>query len=432
MENPRQIAVRVLKRIAALEGFAEELLEQELVGVSLAAVDRGLLQELVYGIVRSRSALHWLIQQKTAGRTQQIELQILLSLGLYQMFWLDRIPDHAAVHETVQLAKELGFGPQAGFVNAVLRGYARDKERTAEQLVRLREEHPATGFSHPEWLLARWNTRWDPPAVRQLLEWNNRPAPTYARLNSLRTDAEALQAQWREEKVEFQAWESEWTGSNMVFQLLSHPSLHTLPSFQRGMFYLQDPSTLLSVQMLDPQPGEAILDLCAAPGGKTTYIAQRMNDQGYIMAQDLDIHRRQLIKENCERLGVRCVQISRATTAINPDLSKPFDRILVDAPCSNTGVMRRRVDLRWRIQPAEIPRLARLQRDLLQRTVQQLKKGGTLVYSTCSLESDENRSVVEEFLREQRDFTLETERELLPFRDHVDGAYVAKLRRRGE
>ena len=190
---------------------------------------------------------------------------------------------------------------------------------------------------------------------------------------------------------------------------------------------MQDPSTLLAVDALDPQPGDSVLDLCAAPGGKTTYAAQRMENQGYIMAQDLDVRRREMIRSNCERLGVTIVNISRATGTVNLELSEPFDRVLLDAPCSNTGVMRRRVDLRWRVQSAEVDRLRMLQVDLLHRSFLQLKGGGTLIYSTCSLEPEENSAVVHQFLAEHPAFRLDYERELLPFKDHVDGAYVARL-----
>ena len=191
---------------------------------------------------------------------------------------------------------------------------------------------------------------------------------------------------------------------------------------------MQDPSTLLAVRALDPQPGDTVLDYCAAPGGKTTFIAQLMQNKGLIRAQDVELHRRELIRQNCERLGVTCVQIVRAAgTVVFAELSAPFDRVLVDAPCLNTGVLRRRVDLRWRLRPAEITRLTANQLGLLLGAATQLKAGGTLVYSTCSLEPEENGGVVQQFLAAQKDFRLAHERQLLSCRDQVDGAYVAAL-----
>ena len=185
----------------------------------------------------------------------------------------------------------------------------------------------------------------------QLLQWNNTPPPIYARLNLLKTDFAALAPAWRQEGVEFMEQEWDWTGRNLIFELKSHPPLPQCNSFQRGFFYVQDPGTLLAVNELDAQPGENILDLCAAPGGKTAYIAQRMQNRGRIAARDNQPERLKLARENCARLGITCVEFQDSGTP------SAFDRILVDAPCSNTGVLRRRVDLRWRIKPAEIDRL---------------------------------------------------------------------------
>jgi 16S rRNA (cytosine967-C5)-methyltransferase len=222
-----------------------------------------------------------------------------------------------------------------------------------------------------------------------------------------------------------------------MFELRSHPPLATLPSFQQGLFYVQDPSTLLAVCELAPRPGERVLDLCAAPGGKTTFIAQLMQNQGPVVAEDNDPARLARVQENCLRLGVSCVQVQRPDTGSGIEVptkgegqagaAQKFDRVLLDAPCSNTGVMRRRVELRWRIQPAEIERLRGVQLRLLRRAVSRLRPGGTLVYSTCSLEPEENQQVVQEFCRETAGVQCVAERVLTPVQDHVDGAYVARL-----
>ena len=385
-QKPREIAFRVLLEHRDGAHFLEYLLELAFAKGSISPADRGLAQELAYGLVRWEKTLDWLIDQKTRERPEKPALQILLRLGLYQLFWLDRIPDHAAVHETVELAKHLGFKSQAGFINAVLRGSLRDRDATRQKLAELRERDPAKGLSHPDWLYQRWRERWGEPDVRRLMEWNNQPPPTYARVNTIKTDAAQLAAVWRREGVRFRACvgtsplsipgsgsttsilqsapvtqaresttdtsqsspsplngeragvrgentpnappvpqdlataegirapveqgddlttsktfplppqpqdvatpkllplaflkgerrdegSSQAGHSTIVFELLDHPPLATLRSFQDGWFYIQDPSTLLSVHELDPQPGETILDMCSAPGGKTTYIA---------------------------------------------------------------------------------------------------------------------------------------------------------------
>ncbi len=455
VQKPREIAARVLQHREKAADYVEDLLEAPL--SALSGADRGLCQELVYGVVRWQRTLDWLIARRTGGRTQKTTLQVLLRLGLYQMLWLDRIPGHAAVNETVELARQLGCGPQSGFVNALLRGYARERDQARKELDDLKTTQPPLGHSHPDWLCERWQQRWGADKLRQLLEWNNTPPNIFARINTLRTDAGRLVELWRSEGVNYNLFRRNWLEENVVFELKSHPSLASLPSFQQGLFYVQDPGTLLAVRELDPRPGETILDFCAAPGGKTTYIAQLMQNRGRLVARDTNPFRLQRLRENCERLGVSGVETSVAggdeVDAWRRFLSRydqqgaipnragsesrapvqaeeRFDRVLVDAPCSNTGVMRRRVDLRWRIRPEEIDRLRQVQHELLEDASVQTKPGGVLVYSTCSLEPEENGHVVKEYLANHPDFKLETERELFPFTDGVDGAYVARFIKR--
>jgi 16S rRNA (cytosine967-C5)-methyltransferase len=425
-QKPRQIAARILGQRRVNSLFVEDLLEIALANAPLSSADRGLCQEIVYGVVRWQATLDWLIARKTNDRAQKSALQNLLRLGLYQIFWLDRIPDHAAVHETVELAKQNGFGPQAGFVNAVLRGYLREAAETKQLLAGLKISQPALGWSHPEWLVEKWQKQFGDEHIRQLLEWNNTPPKSFARVNTLKTDAGRLVEKWREENVDYDFVRRDWLEENLIFELKSHPPLYSLVSFCDGWFYIQDPSTLFAGCKLGAQPGETILDLCAAPGGKTTFIAQLMNNQGKIAACDISDDRLKLVQENCVRLGISCVEtILSSTFNLQPST---FNRILVDAPCSNTGVMRRRVDLRWRISPEEISRLQQTQLDLLKLAATKLKPGGILVYSTCSLEPEENSEVVEEFMHEHKNFKREAERQLLPFADNVDGAYVARLK----
>jgi len=426
-QNPREIAVQILQRRQGGE-FVENLLDSALERARLAPADRGLCQELVYGIVRWQTTLDWLIARKTRDQAQKPSLQDLLRLGLYQIFWLDRIPNHAAVNETVELAKRNRLSAQAGFINAVLRGYLREFDATKELLADLKVNQPHIGYSHPDWLVERWQKQWDKDLTLRLLEWNNSPPKTFARVNMLKADPGKLLSQWRDEDVEYDFVRYDWIEENLVFELKSHPPLARLPSFQQGLFYIQDPSTLLAVKALDPKPGETILDLCAAPGGKLTYIAQLMNNEGRLIAHDLSPDRLKLVEENCARLGVTCVQQMLPST-LHTRPPSHFDSILLDAPCSNTGVMRRRVDLRWRIKAEEISRLRNMQFDLLKQAASILKPGGVLVYSTCSLESEENQSLVGDFLSTHTNFKLEIQRELTPFTNGVDGTYVARFRK---
>ncbi|MBA4147925.1 MAG: 16S rRNA (cytosine(967)-C(5))-methyltransferase RsmB [Verrucomicrobia bacterium] len=429
-QKPREIAARVLLRRESGKEYVETLLEEELNVSTMSPVDRGLCTELVYGTVRWQRTLDWLISRKTKERPQKAGLMVLLRLGLYQLFWLGRVPDHAAVFETVEVGRRMGFNTQAGFLNAILRGYTREKSETDKLLEELKIKDPALAFSQPSWLVQRWKERYGPQKTRELLEWNNIPANTFARVNTLKTDAEKLAQQWQEEGVEFTAKKFDWIPDGLIYQLDVHPPLGRLKSFQQGLFYVQDPSTLLAVQELDPRPDETILDLCAAPGGKATFMAQLMQNRGKVAAEDIEPQRLELIRDNYTRLGITCIETSITPQEIEAAPTLRYDRILIDAPCSNTGVLKRRVDLRWRIRPEELERLSKTQLQLLRLAAPRLKPGGTLIYSTCSLEPEENKDLVHQFIAEQPQFDLQNERELLPFVEHVDGAYVAKLKLR--
>ncbi len=427
-QTPREIAARVLRRRELSDQFVETLLGDELANLPVSARDRGLVQELVYGVVRWERTLDWLIEKKAERRPPDAPVRSLLRLGLYQIFWLNRIPDHAAVFETVELAEALGGEGVAAFVNALLRGFLREFDATRRAIEELKRRDPATGWSHPTWLVQAWTQRWGEDAVQRLLEWNNSPAPTFVRINTLQARPEKIVEKWRmEENVEYDFGRWDWIPENTAFKLKAHPPLERLETFRRGGFYVQDPSTLLAVRLLDPQPGDRILDACAAPGGKTTYIAQVLGDDGEIIAEDVSEERLALIRANCKRLAVVSVE-ARLSTGDGPVLPE-YDRALVDAPCSNTGVLRRRLDARWRTRPADLRQLAEQQFQLLARTADRVRPGGAVVYSTCSLEPDENVAVVERFIAARQDYRLLSQRTLLPHVDGVDGAYAAKLER---
>jgi 16S rRNA (cytosine967-C5)-methyltransferase len=424
-QKPREIAARILLQHGEGNAFLEETLDRELRHHSLKAVDRSLIQELCYGVLRWRLTLDWLIDRQLHHRQPDPMGRTLLRLGLYQLFWLERVPPHAAVNETVDVVRALAPAAQAGFINAMLRTYARNMDPTRELLRELRLRDPAVGWSHPRWLVDRWKARLSPHELQAFLEWNNSPAPVYARINALRCEPGRLLETWRDEGVNYDFGRWDWVPPNLVFLLRRHPPLERLTSFRQGCFYIQDPSTLLPVSLLAPQPGARILDLCAAPGGKTTLLAQLIDNDGTIIAVDPDARRRQRLSENCERLGADVSVVPPA----HPSVQGSFDSILVDAPCSNTGVLRRRLDARWRLRPAELGRCQQRQRQVLADGLRRLGRGGRLVYSTCSVEPEENEEVVAAALAEFPEIRRESERLLHPARDKVDGAFAALLRK---
>lgn len=423
----RSVALEILLQREEPGDFIEHRLERVAGFTTLSEEDRRLAREIAFGVLRNRTALDRMIAARTDGRPQRPVLRGILQSAVYQLLFLDRIPDHAAVNEAVLLARQRGFGAQSGFVNAVLRGITREKEACRQALEALRTQDPARGWSHPEWLVQRWAATLGEAGLQRLLAWNNAAPTTLARVNRLKTTPEALLSRWRSEGVECSPVGVDWADPDTLFALTRHPSLETLGSFREGGFYVQDPSTLMAVHLLDPRPGEQVLDLCSAPGGKTLAIAERLQNTGSIVAHDIHPGRLELVRENAQRLGVSGLEIQPG-----PDLGgleRRFDRVLVDAPCSNTGVLRRRIELRWRIQPEEILRLAAEQLRLLRQAALRVRPGGVLVYSTCSLEPEENGQVVEAFLREHPGWVEVARRALHPVSESVDGAFAAKLLR---
>jgi 16S rRNA (cytosine967-C5)-methyltransferase len=415
--DPRAAALALLRRWEQGRAWADEMLHAELAHTKLSAADKKLLVELFYGVIRWRALLDWVIASRCREKTSTGDIAHLLRLGVYQILLLDRVPDHAAVHETVKLAPTT----KRGFPNALLRRVTREKAQIQLSWEQLERDDPATAFSHPPFLVERWRKQFGAERTVALLEWNNQPPPIFARVNTLRATIEQLREELRREDVVVR----DSAVHPLCLEIEPPGSIERLGSFQAGHFYVQDPSTLLAVDLLDPQPGEIILDACAAPGGKTTYIAQKMQNRGQVIAADASSRRLKLVTENAERLGVSIVGTQHSALSTQHS----FDRILVDAPCSNTGVLRRRVDLRWRIKESEIARLAKMQREILDRVAPALKPGGRLVYSTCSLETEENEQVVSAFLERHGDFHLVEKRTMFPAESNMDGAFVAVLAR---
>jgi 16S rRNA (cytosine967-C5)-methyltransferase len=412
-KGARALCQRALMEWAKGSVFSDEILHGLLGRHTLQPSDRGLLTELFYGVLRHLRQLDYLIAQLRDGPLDE-RTRNLLRAGLYQIFQM-RVPAHAAVHETVSMA-----GATRGLVNAVLRRALREKESLSGRLVL---EPLPVRESHPDFLVARWLARFGPDSTESLCRLNNTPSENFFRVNTLKTTLEQL--------VEMQPEAVVHDAERGVLKLRRIP-----PDWlEAGWGYVQDPSTLLAPDLLEPQSGERVLDACAAPGGKTTYIAQKMGGRGRVIACDLYDSRIRRLKENVARLGTISVRVHLVDFLLAPEpgsplLEAPFDRILLDVPCSNTGVIRRRVDVRWRLTEEDFVRMPVQQFGLVRRAVPLLKDGGVLVYSTCSLEAEENEAVVERIGRELPELALEEVRSSLPFRDGVDGAFAARFRKR--
>ena len=410
--SARRVALAALTKLQKRKDFADAIIADLLSNTVLGSADRAFAVELFYGVLRNLTLLDFWIRALRPARID-VDLRDIVRSGLYQLF-ITKTPEHAAVYETVALASKR----ERPVVNAILRSATRRRQ----ELEAAGKSQPLdVRFSHPRFLIERWKEQFGGKATEALSEWNNRPPPIYARINQLKIDRQIFLERYREARAVPEV-------SNFVELPLPTQALN------QGDGYIQDPSTAIACQLLQPREGEKILDACAAPGGKTSYLAELMKNDGLIVACDRDPARLRLLEQNLARLGVQIATIvghdwtqHRIPDAIRSEA--PFDRILIDVPCTNTGVMRRRVDVRWRLKPADLTRMQTCQIEITRAVLPLLKPSGILVYSTCSLEREENEVVVQHFLKTMSTLQLEEERRLLPFREHFDGAFAARLRR---
>jgi 16S rRNA (cytosine967-C5)-methyltransferase len=409
--SARRIALAALRRWRKEKRFADSIISGCLAKTELTYSDRAFALELFYGVLRNLTLLDFWIGCLRSSRVEAALCDVL-RLGLYQFFFL-KTAQHAAVYETVELASK----QQRAVINGILRAAVRQRD---ELLARAGTQPLSVRTSHPQFLVARWQQHFGATGAEELCRWNNLPPQVYGRLNRLRIDRETFLQLYPE---------SQPLPRNSDFVEFATLAASAL---DRGDCYIQDPSTVIACQLLDPKPTEKILDACAAPGGKAGYIAQLMKNRGTIVACDRDPERLQILKDNMARLSVAivaCVRHDWTRGRIPAEIASvaPFDRILVDVPCSNTGVMRRRVDVRWRLRPGDLTRMPDEQFAITRSVISLLKPGGVLVYSTCSLEPEENEQVVGRLLKEFPRMRFAREESCLPFRDHFDGTFAARL-----
>jgi 16S rRNA (cytosine967-C5)-methyltransferase len=401
-----------LLRAEANEAFGPALLAE--LPPTLSPEDRGLAHELFAGVLRHRSALDWRLAACSTRRWGLMTpaVQTILRLGAYQLLFLDRIPPHAAVHETVALAKVMAQEADVGFTNAVLRALERRKgELKVPSLLDRPVDHLTAEFSHPVWLVRRWLKRFGLQRTLALCRANNVIPPTTLRVNTLRITRDRLIEVLAKEGLGAEPCRVSPQGL-----ALTKGAPASSRAFSQGWYYVQDEAAQLVGLAVGPQPGERVLDACAAPGGKSIHLAELMGDRGEIVAADASEDRIPMIAENCRRLGVSSVHpvvADLSRTDVATSLGR-FDRILVDAPCTALGVLRRHPEAKWHKTEELIGRLVATQRAILDAVAPLLKPGGVLVYATCSTEREENEERVEAFLRTHAGWAAQDLRAALP------------------
>jgi 16S rRNA (cytosine967-C5)-methyltransferase len=436
----RAVAARVLERVEADAAFADLALDAELERRRLSARDVALATELVYGVLRWQRYLDWILAPHSRRRLTSLDARVLVLLRLtaYQLAFLERVPAFAAVNDAVTLARSRPG--VAEFVNAVLRSFARRGEREREPTLPADPvDALATRCSFPTWLAARWVQRYGAAEAEALMRaMNERPA-LGIRANTLRLGREDLAARLKSEGVD--ATPMRLAPEGVMVEGGGDPGRWR--AFADGACVVQDEGSMLVARLLEPAAGTTVADVCAAPGTKTTHLAQLMEGRGRVLALDPQAGRLGRLPEAAERLGVTIVEVVDGTVeALAPRWAGTCDGVLVDAPCTNLGVLRRNPEVKWRRQPRDVAGAAERQHSILTAAATLVRPGGRLVYATCSLEPEENDEVAREFLTAHADFVADAPPDFpvapdaggfvrcLPHRHATDGFTAIRLRRR--
>lgn len=428
----RRVAATVLRRVEREGAYADRALAAEATRAGLDARERAFATQLAYGAVQRRRTLDHLIAALAGRPAAQLDPSILdaLRLGVLQLLFLDGVAPHAAVDQSVELAKAAG-GPGFKLVNAVLRRIGREGAALLAALADDTPQSAAVRHSVPDWIAELWWEALGPDDARALLARVNEPAESALRVNALVAQPAAFAAELAERGIATRPAQAAVPGVPLPEGLVAETPFDPAgdPLWANGALVAQSRAAMSAAALLAPAPGMRVLDLCAAPGGKTTHLAALVGAAGEVVAVERNPRRADALRATCERLRAeRVVRVDTADAA-QPRDDGPFDAVLVDPPCSGLGTLQGRPDLRWRAQPQAIPQLAELQLRILEAGAQALKPGGALVYATCTISPQENEHVVERFLAGHDDFALERRHLLLPHRDGTDGFFLARLTR---
>ena len=447
MDKARDLAVNIINEVHEQGAYANVALVRNLRKTELSEQDRRFVTELVYGVIKAGDTLDWILRRYCNRPLKKIPAMVreILRLGVYQIFYLDRVPASAACNTAVELTKKYSHQGTVKFVNAVLRTAVREPKRAEFPSGKGKvAEGLALAMQHPYWLVKKWLKEFGYAETKALCEFNNQQPVLSVRTNTLRTSRHELIKELQAAGAVAET--SAWTPEGVI--ITKHGALDKLTALQEGLCQVQDESSMLVAHVLDPKPDEFIIDCCSAPGGKTTHIASLMQDKGRIVASDIYEHKLARIEENAARLGISSIETELLDARkIGEEYREMADRVLVDAPCSGLGVLRRKPDARWNKSAAEIDALPALQLEILASAAKALKSGGVLVYSTCTIEASENKQVVTEFLAQHKEFSLdftgkylpgelgkkwaaEKMIQLYPQRDGIDGFFIARMQKK--
>ena len=435
----RECALRVLLAVRNAAAWSDAALKAQLERDQLSGAEAALATRLVYGVMQNRMLLDFWISAYCTQKPDHLQTPLLdiLRMGVYQIVFLDKIPDSAAVNESVNLTRQFGREQAAGLVNAVLRKVVLNKSNLPKPSDKDTVQYLSVTFSHPKWLVKRLLSILGTEETVAFLQANNGAVPTTVQYNPLRTDPDALASALKDENVTVipHAWVPG------CFTLTGTGNLSSLKAFQNGEFLVQDAAAHLVTAAAQPAPDMRVIDICAAPGGKSFASAFAMENRGEIFSCDLHENKLKRIRDGAQRLGISCIRTVAADGRVcNPDWVSSADLVIVDVPCSGLGIIRKKPDIRYK-NPNELFALPVIQTAILENAARYVKPGGTLVYSTCTVLPEENQQVTDAFLAEHSEFSREsfelpdgraiTDGQITfwPQRDEVDGFYICRMRR---
>jgi 16S rRNA (cytosine967-C5)-methyltransferase len=437
-KGPRGIAIKILNRIERTDAYLDKMIDSHFKEAEMSDLDKSLMVEIVHGVIRWKNRLDWVLSGFYHGNyyKSEINLKNTLRVAVYQVLFLDKIPEYAIVNEAVDFIKRLNGEKAANLINAVLRNILRSKteihypDPKQENL-----NYLSVYYSHPSWMVKRWLSRFGFEETEKLLISNNQNPGVTIRINRMKIEPVAFLSLLDKSSIKYQG--SEYL--DYFIKVIDFSELIKLNYFSEGYFSIQDESAALPTLLLQPQPVDIVIDLCAAPGGKTAHIAETMKNTGKIIAVDKFDYKLKLIQESCSRLGIRNVETIASDAGELK--SEPVDKILADVPCSGLGVLRKKPDIRWKREPEDIPQLVKSQKAILNNAIQLLKTSGVLVYSTCTMEPEENFLLIQEFLKEHAEFIIDDASkyinhslvntngcvETFPHKNNMDGSFAVRL-----
>lgn len=442
--NPREGALSILYEINEKGAFSNIAINRELRNKSYNRLDKNLITELVYGVLENQIYIDYIIEQFSTVKIKKMNSYTLnlLRLGIYQLFFLEKIPDFAAVNETVDLSKKY-CRKTTGFINGILRNVQRNKENikppSPDKNI---TEYLSIKYSHPQWLVKMFLNNFDEDFTEGLLKANNAVPDLYVRINTLKITVEDCIKLFIDGGYTIEQ-------NSFIEEAVIVKGLHGIEQsdlYKRGYIQIQDLGSMLVTKILDPKEGDFVIDVCSAPGGKATHIAQLMNNRGDIIARDIYDHKLELIERNAKRLGISIIRTEKFDgSVLDKNMLNKADKVLVDVPCSGLGIIRRKPEIKYRKQYSDIRAITALQYDILKNASRYVKPGGVLVYSTCTISPAENEDIVRKFLIHNLDYTLtdiedkyrdffpgkhpENMIQLYPNIHSTDGFFISKMER---